>query len=242
VARQNHNKPTMLRDYLAKHYDSRTCYNPFLRFDWIEEHFYTSSLVVKGYDLAREEPYAVPHRDRFLILVSSPKHIEELAVESTRKLSKLSAQGIMVDVSFNTTIIQSYGTIITKQTLNPEFTINALRDDPKGFIAPNLLKHKIRTSLPDMYQLMQETVEDAFRNEAKGQHMVDGNLDTCLSFPSSWDADISAGWSRICLCNVANRITARMNNILLVGGSLGKQLTQLDEGMLNNDSKRLLLF
>ncbi|RDL38407.1 uncharacterized protein BP5553_02747 [Venustampulla echinocandica] len=138
--------------------------------------------------MAEGKPFATPHRDRFLLLVSTPEQIEELAVESTRKHSKLSSQGIMVD------------------TLNPEFTLNAKKEDPAGFIAPNLLKHKIRKHLSSMYLPMRWTVEDAFRKEMKGKPLGDG-------------------WSRVPLCYVANRITARMNNLLLVGENLASNPT-----------------
>jgi hypothetical protein len=62
--------------------------------------FDTRGLVASGYAEAQGNPFAIPHRERYLVCVSNPEQIEELAVESTRKHSKFSSQGIMLDVSF----------------------------------------------------------------------------------------------------------------------------------------------
>lgn len=80
--------------------------------------FNTQRLVQEGYAQSQGEAFAIPHRDRFLLLVSSPKHMEELAVESTRKHSKLSSQGIMADVNDLFLFLIFWGFRITFQLCN----------------------------------------------------------------------------------------------------------------------------
>ena len=50
------------------------------------------------------------------------------------------------------------------------------KEDTADFIAPNLLKHKIKSGLVGMYSILQNTVKDAFEKEMRGKKLSSGEL------------------------------------------------------------------
>ncbi|KAF7889868.1 uncharacterized protein EAF02_002283 [Botrytis sinoallii] len=148
-----------------------------------ESLFNTGGLIAKGYARAHGKPFAVPQQDKYLLVVSSPEQIHELVAEATRKNSRISSQVLGVDL------------------FEPEYTLSAERGESKTHIASNHLKHKITSHLPYAFPEMQQTVQNAFLNEMKGDKITDG-------------------WEKVTLYYVANRIAGRMNNVLIFGDEL----------------------
>ncbi|KAA8577096.1 hypothetical protein EYC84_007101 [Monilinia fructicola] len=112
--------------------------------------FKLRELVDQGYVRARGKAFAVPRRDRYFVVVSSKKQIEEI---NDAPMNQLSARGVMYDV-----VVPQY--IIAK----------GLDLDVKtgGYIARNVFKHRLRASLPSLQERLWETVQDAFRKEMHG--------------------------------------------------------------------------
>ncbi|THV54437.1 hypothetical protein BGAL_0026g00080 [Botrytis galanthina] len=155
--------------------------------------FKLGQLIDQGYARAGGKPFAVPRRDRYFVMVSSKKQIEEL---NDAPMNQLSARGVMYDV------------IVPQHVIAKGLDLDVKTG---GYLARNVFKHRLRSSLPSIQDDLWETVQDAFKEEMQGPLGAER-------------------WTRIPLRKFSLRLSGRVNDLVI----FGKELANNDEFYKSN--------
>ena len=114
--------------------------------------------------------------------------------------------------------------LLFSQRAFPEQTIDGLKVDgldQNGSLSQKVFRHHARLHLPSLQLLYEKRLEEAFVREVDSQKKKDGKSLSESDIRVSLHQLNILGWIQVSAGRAIHRITAKINNILLVGDELG---------------------